>query len=60
MVAEAPEKELDTMQKFLISKRIACPEAGYPASEARYLDLEEYIEKIITDAIEHHYGIDHK
>jgi hypothetical protein len=36
------------MNKFydlLISLRIACPEAGYPASEAKYMSIEEFLTK---------------
>lgn len=29
-------------RKCKVAARIACPEAGYPASEARYLSIEEW------------------
>lgn len=28
---------------WYISRRIACPEAGYPISEAQYANIEEYL-----------------
>lgn len=32
---------------FLIEQRIACPEVGYPDSEARFLTIEEWREWVM-------------
>lgn len=37
--------DLSLEQKLKIENRIACPEAGYPASEALYLSVEEFDEE---------------
>lgn len=34
----------DMVDRMKINQRIACPEAGYPASEARFLSTKEWEE----------------
>ncbi len=36
-------------QQWLIDRRIACPEAEYPVSEARYASVYEYINSLEED-----------
>jgi hypothetical protein len=37
---------VDFDDDWYISRRIACPDAGYPASEAQFLTIEEYLKSL--------------
>lgn len=37
-------KEISPGCQWLINRRIACPEAGYPVSEAKWATVEEWVD----------------
>ena len=43
------DAQITSYQQWLIDRRIACPEAGYPVSEARYKDVYEFIESLTEE-----------
>lgn len=50
LVNKAANFDLVAVRELLVCLRIACPEFGYPACEAEYGSIQEYIHKLDTNA----------